>query len=88
MARKHTAGAFDIRNIIGTLLGIYGILLLFAGFFLSPGVDPDTDVHKQSIDNVWVGIVLIIVAVIFFLWTKFRPIEVPEDVPPAPARVK
>ena len=25
---KHTAGAFDIRNFIGALLGLYGLILL------------------------------------------------------------
>ncbi len=29
-AQKHTAGAFDIRNFIGALLGLYGLILTVA----------------------------------------------------------
>lgn len=79
MASKHTAGAFDIRNIIGVLLGIYGVLLLLAAMFLSPGTNPDTHITKTSADNLWVGLVLIIVAAVFFAWTKWKPIVVDED---------
>ena len=31
--RRHTAGALDIRNIIGGLLSVYGVILLVMGLF-------------------------------------------------------
>ena len=31
--QKHTAGALDIRNIIGGLLGVYGVILVLMGLF-------------------------------------------------------
>ena len=31
--QKHTAGAFDIRNFIGALLGLYGMILTLLGIF-------------------------------------------------------
>lgn len=89
MARKKTAGAFDIRNIIGLLVGIYGLLLVIAGIFLDPGTNPDTQLQKSSGDNIWVGIALIVTAVIFFAWTKMKPIVVDESqIPASKPRVK
>ncbi|AZA13808.1 cell wall anchor protein [Corynebacterium choanae] len=73
-ARTKTAGAFDIRNIIGALLGLYGILLLGTWMFIDP-VDT-RDSMKHEIDNLWVGLVLLGVAIGFFVWTKLAPIVV------------
>jgi hypothetical protein len=74
---------FDIRNIIGALLAIYGVLLTIAG--LVPAVlgahnDPAaarnrTDLYVGTDANWWVGIVLIGVAVIFFTWALLRPVR-------------
>ena len=37
----HKAGVFDIRNIIGALMGVYGIILTLAGLgFLGFGIEP------------------------------------------------
>lgn len=77
--KRHSAGAFDIRNVIGALLGIYGVLLLIASFFLNPGYNIDSQEPKDASYNLWAGIVLIIVAVIFFAWSKMRPIVVDEE---------
>ena len=32
---QHMAGLFDIRFIIGALIGIYGVILVITGFFTS-----------------------------------------------------
>ncbi|SDS40977.1 hypothetical protein SAMN04489752_1655 [Brevibacterium siliguriense] len=75
-----TAGAFDIRNFIGILLGIFGIILTIAGIV---GFTPDEAERTGGIDaNLWTGIGLIIAAAIFIVWAKLRPIrivETPED---------
>ena len=34
-AAPHKAGAFDIRNIIGALMGLYGVILTLAACLLS-----------------------------------------------------
>lgn len=83
-ASKKTAGAFDIRNVIGLLLGIYGVVLLLAWKFLDPGVNPDTQQLKESAYNGWVGLGILVVAVVFFLWAKLAPIVVSTE-PEAPA---
>lgn len=75
----HKAGAFDIRNIIAALLGIYGIVLLICAAVLDPGVNPDTGADKSSADNLWTGVVLVVVAALFVLWSKLNPVVVDES---------
>ena len=75
---KKSAGAFDIRNVIGALIGLYGIVLLIAYFALDPGVNPDTGVAKEPIYNLYTGIGLVIVALVFFVWARIRTTVVEE----------
>ena len=76
---------FDVRNIIGALLGIYGVVLTIAGF--APGLlgdhakrstDNPVDLSVGTDANWWVGLVLIGVAIVFIGWALLRPIKVPE----------
>jgi hypothetical protein len=72
---------FDIRNIVGALLAIYGVLLTIAGFI--PGLVGSHDNKAAASDRVdlyvgtdanwWVGLILIGVAVAFFVWALLRP---------------
>ena len=48
---KKTAGAFDIRNIIGSLLGIYGVILLLAGLFADPELEKTGGGQRQPLDR-------------------------------------
>ena len=84
--RKLLTQLFDIRHIVGALLGIYGVLLTVAGFV--PGVLPTHDNKAAASDRVnlyvgtdanwWVGLVLIGVALVFFGWAVLRPHRVEE----------
>jgi heme/copper-type cytochrome/quinol oxidase subunit 2 len=77
---------FDIRNVIGALLGIYGVVLTIAG--LAPGllrerdkrgngaVANTVDLYFGTEANWWVGLALILVAVVFFTWAALRPVAV------------
>ncbi len=69
-----STATFDIRNVIGALLGFYGIVLIICSFVLDPGFNVDENIPKESGDNLWVGIVLAVAALVFFLWARFRPI--------------
>lgn len=72
---QHKAGLFDIRFIIGSLLGIYGVILLLTGL-----IGSDHHVANSKSINVWSGIGLVVVAVGFAVWSRLRPIVVPEHV--------
>jgi hypothetical protein len=81
--RKHTAGALDIRNIIGGLLGVYGVILVLMGIFGDKEYDKTGDVNA----NLWAGLALAAVSAVFLTWAWLRPIVVPDDVdPPDPDR--
>lgn len=75
-SRTHRAGLFDIRVIIGLLLGLYGIVLVLVGIFGSTAEKTKAD--GMNI-NLYAGIGMVVVALVFFAWTKARPIVVPDD---------
>lgn len=73
MAKKKetTAGAFDIRNIIGALMTIYGVILVIWG---SVKYDAEAAAKTGDINaNLIVGIVLLCIGIFFLVWTKLRP---------------
>jgi hypothetical protein len=72
----HRAGLFDIRVIIGLLIGIYGLVLVVTGFFAS-----DAQVEKADGLNInlWAGIGMVVVAVGFAAWARLRPTVVPVE---------
>jgi hypothetical protein len=78
---------FDIRNVIGALMAIYGVVLTIAGFV--PGLlrERDKGASNNPVDlyfgtdaNWWVGLALIGVAAVFFAWAWLRPVRVEETV--------
>lgn len=68
------SSAFDLRNVIATLIGLYGAVLVVCSFVLDPGINPDTGLPKDSMDNLWAGVAMLVAAVIFWAWAKFRPV--------------
>jgi hypothetical protein len=78
--RKHTAGALDIRNIIGGLIGVYGVILTLMGVFGDEEGDKTGDVNA----NLWAGIVMIVVGAGFVVWARARPIVVADHVESTP----
>ena len=83
---RHTAGWFDIRRIIGALLGIYGAVLLVTGLVGTSSAE----VHRSAgvNANLWSGIALLLAAVFFLVWAHLRPTVVHhpdrEEVSPPP----
>ncbi|MEO5710400.1 MAG: hypothetical protein ABIQ59_11320 [Nocardioidaceae bacterium] len=73
----HKAGAFDIRNFIALLIGIYGIVLLIAGL-----IGP-SDAQLEKSDglniNLYAGIGMVVVAALFLLWARLRPVVVADE---------
>lgn len=75
---KFATRAFDIRNVIGGLLGLYGLVLLISFLFLDPGIDASTGQPKDNVYNLYAGIAMVVVAVIFFVWAKVSPVRADE----------
>jgi hypothetical protein len=75
---RHTAGAFDIRNFIGALIGIYGVVLTLMGLFGDKAYDKTGGVNA----NLWAGLVMLVVGAAFMTWARLRPIIVPDHVAP------
>ncbi len=74
-SRRHQAGVLDIRNIIGGLLGAYGVILLATGLL----ADPETDKTGGVNANLWAGLVLLVVGLAFITWARLKPLLVPEN---------
>ncbi|GAA1947189.1 hypothetical protein GCM10009798_02790 [Nocardioides panacihumi] len=75
MAVNKTAGLFDIRNVIGSLLGIYGVILVLMGIFGDEEGKKTGNVNA----NLWSGLILLVVGLIFIFWAWKRPVVVDEE---------
>jgi hypothetical protein len=77
--RKKKAGLFDIRFMIGGLLGIYGLILLLLGLFNAS--DAELARGDGLNINLWGGLGMLAVAIAFGVWARLRPVVVPDEVP-------
>ena len=72
--RKHSAGAFDVRNVIAGLIGCYGIVLVVMGLVADNADDRAKTGGVNA--NLWAGIVMVLVALAFAVWSRLRPVVV------------
>ena len=70
MSAGKRAGGFDIRNFIGAAVGIIGVYLLVVALTWDPELDKTGGVHA----NLWIGVAMVVVAALFFLWARLRPL--------------
>ncbi|AWE43301.1 MULTISPECIES: hypothetical protein [unclassified Actinobaculum] len=70
---QRRAGLFDVRNVIGIMMACFGIILTLTGIVGDPELEKTGGVNA----NLWVGIALLGVALIFALWAWIRPTYVP-----------
>ena len=81
--RRISAAArlFDVRRVIGGLFVVYGIVVTLIGIFDSKSeIDKAQGVHI----NLWTGLGMLALGVLFLLWQWIRPAEAPsapEDEP-------
>jgi hypothetical protein len=64
-------GAFDIRNVIGALIGFYGIVLIVMGLVADSAQDRAKTGNVNA--NLWAGIVMAVVGAAFVVWSRLRP---------------
>ena len=79
MADKKKAGAFDIRIVIATLVGIYGVVLTILGIIADP---KEVDKAAGININLWGGLAMLVFAALFVVWSRVRPIVVPASEEP------
>lgn len=75
------ASLFDLRWILAVLFGIYGIVVTLMGLLVhaktvsASGQDVNVDV------NLWTGLAMIVLAIVFAVWAATRPLIAPASVP-------
>ncbi|MFC2641204.1 MAG: hypothetical protein ACFN04_06535 [Propionibacterium acidifaciens] len=79
---RHSAGLFDVRNVIGGLMGLYGVIITLMGCFADKALDKTGGVNA----NLWGGIALLVVGAVFLTWARLRPTYVPEQADDAAAK--
>lgn len=65
---------FDIRTIVGSLLGLYGIILVITGL-VHDTVDEEAKTGGINV-NLWAGLALVVIAAAFVSWALLRPVAV------------
>jgi hypothetical protein len=89
MSSKQTVGAsdapksaasklFDLRLLIGGLFTFYGVILTIYSFFDSPAeIAKAANIHL----NLWLGLGMLVLGLLFLLWTRLGPLAPPEANP-------
>jgi hypothetical protein len=72
--RSAAAKLFDLRVLIGGLFTFYGVVLIIAGIFASAA-----EIQKAAGINInlWMGIGMLIVGLLFLLWWRLNPLRPP-----------
>jgi xanthine/uracil/vitamin C permease (AzgA family) len=75
MTSETRTSAFDIRLIIALLTGLYGIILTVLGLFVTEGEEIDKSAGVNI--NLWTGLALVVVSILFAVWARVRPLRLP-----------
>jgi hypothetical protein len=71
--KSAAAKLFDIRLLIGGLFIVYGLMLTGYGFFTS---DAETKKAAGININLWLGLGMLIVGIVFLVWRRLNPVKV------------
>ena len=68
---ERAANLFDLRRIIGGVFLVWGVLLIILGL-----TDSEAEANKAAGINInlWAGIGLLIVGIVFIVWALTRPL--------------
>jgi len=80
--KSAAARLFDLRSLIGGLFVLYGIMLIVAGSFTSKANLAKAD-HINI--NLWMGIGMLILGILFLLWWRLNPVKPAEPDEPGPS---
>jgi hypothetical protein len=74
--RSAAAKLFDLRVLIGGLFTFYGVVLIIAGILANAA-----EIQKASGINInlWMGIGMLIVGLLFLLWWRLKPLRLPVE---------
>jgi hypothetical protein len=67
---------FDLRYLIAALFTVYGVILVIVG--LLDGAAELTKAQGIRI-NLWLGLAMLVLAGLFLLWARLRPLRPDED---------
>ncbi|MET8874167.1 hypothetical protein [Nocardia sp. NPDC004604] len=68
---------FDIRTIVGALLGSYAVILIVTGLVHNTAAE---EAKTGGVNvNVWAGVGMGAVALAFLVWVLLRPVSVPTE---------
>ncbi len=70
--KSAAARLFDIRLLIGGLFTLYGVILTVDGFFTS---DKERAKASNININLWLGIGMLVVGIIFLTWQRLSPLR-------------
>ena len=77
-ASSAAASLFDLRTVIAILFAFYGVVLTIMGFVTAT---PENTEKSGGLNlNLWTGIGMLILAAIFILWARAKPLGA--DAPP------
>jgi hypothetical protein len=71
---RSAARLFDVRNVIGGLFTVYGVIITIVGL-----LDTRSEIDKaQGVRiNLWLGLALLGLGLLFLLWRALSPPDVP-----------
>jgi hypothetical protein len=78
---SRAASLFDLRWIIALLFGLYGIVVTVMGIWFTTQADLDKAGGVNV--NLWTGIPMLVMAILFALWAQLRPVQIPTEEPSA-----
>jgi hypothetical protein len=66
------ARVFDIRTVVGALIGFYGLVLIVVGLVSDSARElaKTGGVHA----NLWAGVVMAVFAIVLLVWSRLRPV--------------